>query len=263
MILLLSVSVSYSQTDTTNRSTSESYDRDRNVDIDRERDGDVNVKIEKDRDKDIDRDRDNNRDRKLDREREFGADNDMTKNDDHDEHFLLKDMHEMMDDMEDVELTGNFDVDFAKIMIEHHEGGIDMARSVSNKGENEELKKMAEAMIDKNQGDIAILKDFIDNTDKKMDKNVKMNDANTNHHISILKNSMKENMKDMHEMDMSGNMDKDFAMMMAAHHAHAVEMARMELEHGTSADMKTMAKKIIDTQQKEIGKLKDWSERQK
>lgn len=263
LILILSASVSFSQTDTTNRSTSESYDRDRDVDIDRDRDRDVN--IENDRDRDMNRDRDNNRDRNMDREREFGADNDMTKNDDRDEHFLMKDMHKMMDDMEDVDLTGNFDVDFGKIMIEHHEGGIDMARSISNKGENEELKKMAEAIIDKNEGDIAILKDLVDASDKKTDNanDNKMKDANTSHHMSLLKNSMKENMKEMHDMEMSGNVDNDFAMMMAAHHAHAVEMARMELEYGTSADMKAMAKKIIDSQQKEIGKLKDWSERQK
>jgi uncharacterized protein (DUF305 family) len=264
MIFLMAASVSYSQNDTTNRWNSEASDRNKDVDaeIDADRDKpgkDVDIEIDrnnknKDIEADVNRDRDNDRDRNADsRIKSIGSDNDMTKNEDSDEHILLKDMHKMMEDMDDLELTGDFDLDFAKMMIEHHEGGIDMARTLNNKGENEELKKMAEATIDKNQGDIGILKDFID----------EYKESGKKHDISILQNSMQKNMNEMHHMDLNGNMDQDFAKMMSAHHAHAIDMAKMELEHGMSPLMKDMAKKIIDTHQKEIGKLKDWSSRQK
>ena len=62
----------------------------------------------------------------------------------------------------------------------------------------------------------------------------------------------------MHDMPMSGDPDKDFAMMMKMHHQKGVEMAEMELQHGKSAEMKAMAKKIIEAQKKEIAQLDKW-----
>ena len=59
----------------------------------------------------------------------------------------------------------------------------------------------------------------------------------------------------MHDMPMSGDPDKDFAMMMKMHHQKGVEMAQMELKNGKSAEMKAMAKKIIATQKMEIAKF--------
>ncbi|WP_431857546.1 CopM family metallochaperone [Azospirillum sp.] len=57
---------------------------------------------------------------------------------------------------------------------------------------------------------------------------------------------------------MTGNADQDFARMMAAHHQGAVDMARVELQHGTDPDLKAMAQKIVDDQTQEIQKLQDW-----
>lgn len=41
--------------------------------------------------------------------------------------------------------------------------------------------------------------------------------------------SMKKGMDDMQKMPMSGDIDRDFAMMIKTHHSKAVEMAQMEL----------------------------------
>lgn len=57
---------------------------------------------------------------------------------------------------------------------------------------------------------------------------------------------------------MTGNADQDFARMMVAHHQGAVDMARVELEHGTDPDLKAMARKVVDDQTKEIQQLQDW-----
>ena len=62
----------------------------------------------------------------------------------------------------------------------------------------------------------------------------------------------------MHDMPMSGDPDKDFAMMMKMHHQKGVEMAEMELKQGKSAEMKAMAKKIIEAQKKEIAQFDRW-----
>jgi len=70
--------------------------------------------------------------------------------------------------------------------------------------------------------------------------------------------SMKSGMKGMDGMKMSGDTDKDFAMMMKMHHQKSLDMAQMELDHGKSPEMKKMAKQIINAQKKEIAQFDHW-----
>ena len=78
-----------------------------------------------------------------------------------------------------------------------------------------------------------------------------------------MKQSMMSGMDSMKSMQMSGDTDKDFAMMMKMHHQGAVDMAQMELAHGKSPAMKEMAKKIIAAQKKEIAQFDRWLATQK
>ena len=73
-----------------------------------------------------------------------------------------------------------------------------------------------------------------------------------------MKESMKNGMSNMQDMQMTGDVDKDFAMMMKMHHQKASEMAKMQLANGKSPEMKAMAKKIISTQNKEIAQFDQW-----
>jgi uncharacterized protein (DUF305 family) len=67
--------------------------------------------------------------------------------------------------------------------------------------------------------------------------------------------SMMSGMDSMGQMKMSGDTDKDFAMMMKMHHQQGIEMAKIEAEHGKSPEMKALAKKIMAEQKKEIAQL--------
>ena len=80
---------------------------------------------------------------------------------------------------------------------------------------------------------------------------------------SDMKASMMMGMDGMQKMTMSGDTDKDFAMMMKMHHQQALNMAEMELAHGKSPEMKTMAKQIIAAQKKEIAQFDKWLAKQK
>jgi uncharacterized protein (DUF305 family) len=73
-----------------------------------------------------------------------------------------------------------------------------------------------------------------------------------------MKASMMLGMDEMQKMQPSGDVDKDFAMMMKMHHQQALNMAEMELAHGKSAEMKAMARKIIVAQKKEIAQFDQW-----
>ena len=78
-----------------------------------------------------------------------------------------------------------------------------------------------------------------------------------------MKKSMMGGMDSMQKMPMSGDADKDFAMMMKIHHQGAVDMAEMELARGKSPVMKAMAKKIVAAQKKEIAEFDRWLATQK
>lgn len=78
-----------------------------------------------------------------------------------------------------------------------------------------------------------------------------------------MKQSMKAGMDAMQNMQSTGDTDKDFATMMKMHHQQALEMAKMELEHGKSPELKKMARAIIAGQQKEIAQFDRWLAKQK
>lgn len=59
----------------------------------------------------------------------------------------FKEAHmDMMKNM-NMEFTGNADVDFARSMIKHHEGGIAMAKLQLKHGKDPEMRKKAEKLI--------------------------------------------------------------------------------------------------------------------
>ncbi|WP_085557599.1 CopM family metallochaperone [Azospirillum agricola] len=60
---------------------------------------------------------------------------------------------------------------------------------------------------------------------------------------------------------MTGDPDHDFATMMRAHHQGAIDMARIELEQGKDAELKKMARKVVEDQTKEIKQLDKWLDR--
>lgn len=70
--------------------------------------------------------------------------------------------------------------------------------------------------------------------------------------------AMKSGMDAMQKVPMSGDVDKDFAAMMRVHHQQAVAMAEIELRDGKSPELKSMARKMIKDQKKEIAKLGQW-----
>jgi uncharacterized protein (DUF305 family) len=78
-----------------------------------------------------------------------------------------------------------------------------------------------------------------------------------------MKATMMLGMEGMQRMQASGDVDKDFAMMMKLHHQQAVDMAEMEIAQGKSPAMKTMARQIIAAQKKEIAAFDAWLAKQK
>jgi uncharacterized protein (DUF305 family) len=59
-------------------------------------------------------------------------------------------------------------------------------------------------------------------------------------------------------VDFTGKPDRDFVLMMIPHHQGAIEMAKVELEHGADPAIRALAEAIIAAQEKEIADMQAW-----
>ncbi len=63
--------------------------------------------------------------------------------------------------------------------------------------------------------------------------------------------------KDM-DIVFTGNADVDFVRGMIAHHQGAIDMAKVELEHGKDEAIRKLAEDVIKAQEAEIEMMKEW-----
>lgn len=167
----------------------------------------------------------------------------------HDNNRMMDTMHVIMDRMMAMTMTNDPEIDFAKMMIMHHEGAINMAKVELHEGKNDSLKRTAEKIIADQQMEIqqfqTILASIVvDNTDMKY---------------------MMEQMEGMKKMDkvidaqlITGDIDNDFATLMVWHHQSAIDDASGYLHHGNNTQLKIIANNIIKAQTAEIQEISDW-----
>jgi uncharacterized protein (DUF305 family) len=73
-----------------------------------------------------------------------------------------------------------------------------------------------------------------------------------------LHQAMLVGIQEMQEFKPSGDVDRDFAHIMRVHHKQAVDIAKEQLASGKSAEMKTLARHIVEDQTREIAQLDRW-----
>ena len=161
---------------------------------------------------------------------------------------MMNSMNASMDKMKAVKMNGDFDAQFAGMMIEHHQGAIDMANIELKSGSDQTLKTMAKNIITSQTAEIQKFKAILA-THKE--------NAIKGDHPELME-AMNNMSAKMSGMKMTGNVDKDFAMMMKVHHEGAIEMAKGELGDGKEEALKAMSKQIITDQTNEIKQFSQW-----
>ncbi|MGO1375749.1 MAG: CopM family metallochaperone [Psychrobacter sp.] len=145
------------------------------------------------------------------------------------------------------------DTAFAKAMLGHHRGAIEMAKIQLKYGSDEEIRQLAQDIIDNQQVEIAILNKWLashPDTVKPKPNTEAMQEAYARS-MDVLNGDMVLGIADPVP-------DMAFARGMLPHHISAVEMAKIQLEYGTNGEMRQLAKDIIDAQQAEIQLMQNW-----
>lgn len=148
-------------------------------------------------------------------------------------------------------MTGNADVDFAAMMIPHHKGAIAMARTQLQYGKDPELRKLSQAIVKAQENEIAFLKGWLG---KNADPAASADHGSPSSRAYM--DGMARMEKDMAAM--SGDPDRNFAVMMIPHHQGAIDMAKVQLEFGKDAELKALSEAVIKAQAGEIKVLRGW-----
>lgn len=145
------------------------------------------------------------------------------------------------------------DTAFAKAMLGHHRGAIEMAKIQLKYGTDEAMRQLALDVIDAQQIEMDILNKWLashPDAAKPKPTTEAMQQAYARS-MDVLHGDMVLGIADPHP-------DMAFARGMLPHHIGAVDMAKVQLQYGTDEEMRALAQSIINTQQGEIQLMQNW-----
>ena len=163
-------------------------------------------------------------------------------------------MNKMGDEMSKAGNLADADTAFAKGMIPHHIGAVEMAKVQLEFGKDETMRKLAQAIIDGQQSEIDLMNAWLAGKDTAT-QNPQAPHAKA---YAAGKAQHKAMMAAINEP----NPDVAFAKAMIPHHQGAVEMAKVQIQFGKDEKMKKLAQDIIKAQEPEIKLMQDWLKQQ-
>jgi len=147
-------------------------------------------------------------------------------------------MQKMMQKMKAMNMTGDPDKDFSMMMIEHHQGAIDMARIVLDQNPSADVAKMARETIEKQQKDIEDIRKLL-------------REGAPNQQSADL---YQPAMMDMHQKMMAAkgaDASETFMRKMLEHHKGAVAMSDVALQNGVSGALRDQVEKTRSDNKKD------------
>lgn len=149
------------------------------------------------------------------------------------------------------EVAGNgVDRAFVSQMIPHHESAVDMAETATEQAEHEELRGLAEEIIEAQNAEIETLSQLQGEFEQA---GIEEGDLGMSDDMAGM--SMDSGM-----LENADPFDREFLDMMIGHHQGAIRMARTELEEGANPEAQELAEEIIASQTREIEQMNEWRE---
>ncbi|MDN3447256.1 DUF305 domain-containing protein [Psychrobacter sp. APC 3281] len=184
-------------------------------------------------------------------------DSDNSVNDESQVSDMLRDYTRSMTRMHDEMMIGmgynDPDTAFAKGMLGHHRGAVEMAKIELKYGTDEAMRQLAQDVITAQQAEIDVLNKWLASHPDA---------AKPKPNTVAMQQAYAKSMENMHgEMTLGVAdpvPDMAFARGMLPHHIAAVDMAKVQLEYGTDEEMRQLAQDVIDNQQTEIDVMKNW-----
>lgn len=165
---------------------------------------------------------------------------------DDDDHATMEDDVEMEADDHAGMAMELDDETFLAAMIEHHEGAVDMAEIALERAEQEELRQMAQEVIDAQEAEIDQMRAWLDEW---------YDGGHDDHGITHEEMGMDMDMDEFREAE---PFDLAFIDEMIVHHEGAIDMARVILETTERDELREMAEEIIEVQETEIRQMHEW-----
>jgi uncharacterized protein (DUF305 family) len=179
-------------------------------------------------------------------------------------------MAKMIKDMT-VKPIGDIDRDFVAMMIPHHQGAIDMSEAELSWGHNQQLLRIAQAIVAEELQEIAAMRAALGDKLTPSEAALLGNSASAlaparadrrQPSLEAEKPFLAEDdaamtmmMNDM-AVKPTGDVDRDFVAMMVPHHQGAIDMAQAELRYGHDARLKRIAQEIVVDQIEQISLMR-------
>lgn len=163
--------------------------------------------------------------------------------------IFIAQMDSMMINMDTVKQTKKTDLDFLQLMIPHHQGAVEMAEYEVAHGKNNEMMQFAKSIIAEQQIEIQMMKGLLSSQ-----LSINVNNDLSKDWVATM-NTMMKHMPKENELK---NVDMAFAKVMLPHHEAGIDMAKVQLKHGSDHAVKRMAESIISSQQIEIEQMKHY-----
>ncbi|HAF79978.1 MAG TPA: hypothetical protein DCG66_03085 [Brevundimonas sp.] len=142
---------------------------------------------------------------------------------------------------------------WARKMIPHHQGALDMSEIVLRDTQDADIRRMAQKTIEMQPGDIAELRRWLETNVGAAAGAAAPGGSAENPYATA-----EAEMKDAMMAATGADTDQTWARKMIAHHQGALDMAQVVLRESQDADIRRMAQITIEMQTADIAELRAW-----
>jgi uncharacterized protein (DUF305 family) len=150
------------------------------------------------------------------------------------------------------------DVQFAQMMIVHHQQAVEMATLADTRAADPELKQLATRIKTAQAPEITIMTGWLTTWGKPIGS---PDDGHNMPGMGSMPGEMSDQDMSTLEAAKGAEFDRMFTQMMVDHHNGAIQMAKEQQKNGANSDAKALAATIEKTQSGEVAKLRGILER--